>query len=105
LKLVYHTCDMCGRRMAEGQDLRFVAKIQVHASADPLEITAEDLEGDIREKMRRLIEELKDMDPQEVERSVYCAFQFDLCPRCWKRYIEDPLPRWTPADLPGEEKT
>jgi len=98
--VIYYTCDMCGKRLAGGRDLRFVAKIQLYAAADPLEISAEELTADIREKIRRLVDEMKDMDPQELQDSVFRQFQFDLCPKCRQRYIEDPLPQAAPSSAP-----
>jgi len=100
---VFYTCDMCGEQMQGGRDLHYVAKIQVYAGADPLEFTAEELKANIREKIRRLLEQMEDMDARELEESVYREFRFDLCPRCWRRYVEDPLPRWSPTSRPGRE--
>src|SRR5438128_2582195 len=40
--MITHICDRCGRPIERGQ-LRYVAKIEVFAAADPLEITLEDL--------------------------------------------------------------
>ena len=40
--MVTHICDRCGRPIEQGQ-LRYIARIQVFAAADPLEITLEDL--------------------------------------------------------------
>ena len=53
--MITHICDRCGRPIERGQ-LRYVAKIEVFAAADPLEITLEDLLRDTRREMDRLLQ-------------------------------------------------
>ena len=40
--MITHICDRCGRPLEQGQ-LRYIARIEVLAAADPLEITLDDL--------------------------------------------------------------
>ena len=86
------TCDMCGNELLIDHDVRYVAEIQVYAAYDPMELTPDDLAKDHTAEIRKLIERLEDMDPQEVQDSVYKEFRFDLCPACQRRYIKSPLP-------------
>lgn len=85
------TCDACGEALLLDADVRYVVKIQGYAAYDPLEITFDDLEKDIEGEMTRLLEVLKERDPQELEDGVHREFQFDLCPGCWRRYLRDPI--------------
>jgi len=95
------TCDLCGKPLFAGESLRYEARIQVYAAYDPLELTADDLARDHRAQIRALLKTLEQMDPQEVEESVYKEFLFDLCMACQRRYLRDPLPRQNPdAPLP-----
>ncbi len=91
--MIHYTCDMCGKVLLQGEEVRYVVKVEVAAAYDPLELTAEDLEEDHLEEMRKLVARMNEMDQQELEDQVFASFRFDLCPACQKRYLEDPLAR------------
>jgi len=86
-------CAMCGKALLVDEDVRYIVHIQVYAAYDPMELTAEDLEKDRREEIKRLVEEMGKMDPRELEDQVYKEFRFNICPPCQRAYLQDPLPR------------
>ena len=43
--------------------------------------------------MRELVEQMKRMDPEKAQDSVYRSFHFEICPACQKEYLKDPLRR------------
>lgn len=88
-------CDRCGQPIEPGQ-LRYIAKIQVFAAYDPLEITFEDLTRDHRAQIQRILEHCAGLTEEELMRDVYVDFQFDLCRACQRAYIQDPLPAAAP---------
>ena len=88
--MITHICDRCGRPLEQGQ-LRYIAKIEVFAAADPLVITLDDLLRDTRREMDDALEECEKLTEEELMRDVYVQFQFDLCPSCQKSYIMDPM--------------
>ncbi len=73
-------------------ELRYVAKIQVFAAYDPLEITFEDLTRDHTEEIDRLLEVCAGLSEEELMRDVHVEFQFDLCRACQKEYVAKPMP-------------
>lgn len=87
------TCDRCGETLLVESDVRYRVRIEVFAAYDPLELTRGDLERDLEQEMADLIERMRSMDPEELESQVYKRFDFDLCPDCQRRYLEDPLGR------------
>ena len=89
--MITQICDRCGRPIQKGQ-LRYIAKIEVLAAADPLEITLEDLLRDTRREMDALLEQCEQSSEEELMRDVYVKFKFDLCRACQKAYVADPLP-------------
>ena len=91
--MLHYSCDLCGKELLVEEDLRYVAKIEVYAAYDPLEITEEDLEEDHMEEISELIKQMDSMDEQELEDQVYKSFRFDLCPECHKKFLKDPLSR------------
>ena len=71
--------------------MRYIAKIQVFAAADPLEITLEDLLRDTRREMNRLLQQCEGLTEEELMRDVYVKFEYDLCRACQKAYVNNPL--------------
>ena len=88
--MITHICDRCGRPLEQGQ-LRYIAKIEVFAAADPLEITLDDLLRDTRRELDEALEECEKLTEEELMRDVYVQFQFDLCRSCQKSYVTDPM--------------
>lgn len=88
--MITHFCDRCGQPIEKGE-LRFVARIQVQAAADLLEITAEDLRTSRKEEIERLLKQCEGMTEEELMRDVHVEFQFDLCRRCQRAFLANPL--------------
>ena len=84
-------CDRCGRSL-EGVSLRYVARIQVYAAYDPLEITFEDLTRDHSKEIQQILEQCQDLTEEELMSDVYTEFHFDLCRPCQRSYLQNPLP-------------
>jgi hypothetical protein len=83
-------CDRCGRRISK-KAVRYIAKIQVYAAYDPLEITSKDLLRDHTEDIERLLKQCEQMTEEELMRDVYVDFEFNLCSPCQKIYVANPL--------------
>ena len=84
------TCDGCGAPLKK-HDLRYTVKIDVRAAYDEIEIGLADLVRDHDAEIRALIDQLCSQDPREVEETVYKLINLDLCPRCQRAFIRDPL--------------
>ncbi|MBI4605781.1 MAG: hypothetical protein HY721_27765 [Planctomycetes bacterium] len=85
------TCDGCGETLLLDSEVRYVLRVEGFAAYDPLEITRQDLERDLEEEMRRLLDVLAKKGAEEAQDEVHRTFQFDLCPRCWRDFLQDPL--------------
>ena len=84
-------CDACNETLLIDSTVRYVVKVEGFAAYDPLELTSEDLEKDWLREMKRAVDQLEELDSQSAQDQVHRAFQFDLCPTCWQRYLRDPL--------------
>jgi len=91
-----HICDRCGQLIQEGA-LRYIAKIQVYAAPDLLDISLEDLLNDHTAEIDRLLEQCEGLTEAELMKDVYVDFQFNLCRACQKAYVANPLPPGTRA--------
>ena len=85
------TCDACGEGLLLEEDVRYILRIEGFAAYDPMEITREDLARDLEAEGREVMEALRNLDAESAQNQVHRTFRFDLCPRCWERYGEDPL--------------
>jgi len=88
--MITHLCDRCGKAIEHDQ-VRYIAKIQVFAAADPLTITPEDLFGDHGSEMERILRQCDELSEEDLMRDVHVEFQFDLCRACQKVYVLNPL--------------
>lgn len=84
-------CDACGATLLLDDDVRYVLRIEGFAAYDPMELTRGDLERDLESEMRKLLESLESLSAEEAQDQVYRSFRLDLCPGCWRSYLEDPL--------------
>ena len=87
------TCDRCGKALLVGENVRYLVRIEVKAAYDALELTKEDLAGDLQAEIRLLLDRMKGMDPQALEDQVYKSMSFDLCMACQRGFVGDPLAR------------
>lgn len=86
--MVHYTCDMCGKSLLAEEDIRYVVKIEVYAACDA--------DMDIDEDLLDMEEDEEEMDEMEdasetLEDDEYKTFRFDLCSKCHKKYLHDPL--------------
>ena len=90
--MVHYTCDMCGRPLLADEDIRYVVKIEVYTACDAVEM---DDDEDIDEELWEMEEDdgqCEASNPAEsFENAEYKTFRFDLCTKCHKKYLQDPL--------------
>jgi hypothetical protein len=82
---------MCGRPLPVDEEIRYVVKIEVYTACDDMD-RDDDMEEEIWE-MEGGDERQDDMpNPAEsLENGEYKTFRFDLCIKCHKKYLQDPL--------------
>jgi hypothetical protein len=83
------------------RDLRYTATIDVRAAYSEMEVGLADLVRDHRREILDLLEHLRQRDPVEVEEQIYKKIKLDLCPRCQKIFIANPL-RFSPGQQPKD---
>ncbi len=89
--MIIRNCDRCGQPLAQ-KELRYIAKIQVFAAYDPLEITFEDLNHDHSREIDAILKQCAGLTEEQLMRDVYVELEFDLCRACQKAYLADPMP-------------
>ena len=86
------SCDRCGKSLLIDEEVRYQVKVVVQAAYDPMEISAEDLQGTGPESWKSLIKSLENLSAEEAQDQVYREIRFDLCPPCQKIYLTNPIP-------------
>jgi hypothetical protein len=90
-------CDRCGLSLLANEDVRYKLEIRIYAAYDPLELSSRELrETDFDAEFRRLVAACEARSPEELEAEVWKEFRFDLCGRCQREVVKDPLPRRAP---------
>jgi hypothetical protein len=84
------SCRRCGASLTPGAGNFYAVTIEAVADPTPPTFSAEDLAGDVRQKIERLLDQLKGLSEQEALDSVYRRRSFHLCGPCLRRWIEDP---------------
>jgi len=100
--MIRYRCDGCGLDLERDGSNHYILKVEAFAAAGKLEFTKQDLEKDHEAEIRRVISQLEDHSPDDIEDQVYRALRFDLCPACHRRFLAEPLaglrPRYTPSE-------
>ena len=90
--MIHYTCDGCHRSLNPENDLRYVVKMEVYVSLDPLEDEPED-DRDHLQEIQDILERLDDAESDEVGDDVYQQMRFDLCADCRRRFLRNPIGR------------
>jgi len=92
--MIRYCCDLCGTELDPKDDLRYVVKMEVYAAFDPAAVDGEeDDDRDHLEEIQEILERLDDVDDPRIGDDVYQQMRFDLCPRCRRKFVENPLGR------------
>jgi hypothetical protein len=84
-------CARCGTELTPGKGDFYVVRIEGVADPTPPEFSEDDLRRDPQAEIQRLLEELRDLSPQEAMDQVYRRLVLYLCGPCYRRWIEDPV--------------
>ncbi len=83
-------CFRCGKKLPPG-NLVYVANIRVFADFDGVLL---DPEEGVEEQMEKILEEIQDADPDELEKEVYEEFNLILCKSCRDRFVDEARHPW-----------
>jgi hypothetical protein len=87
------TCRRCGAGLRPGAGNFYRVVIEAVADPAPPDISAEDLERDVRSEIERLLTQLAGLSEEEALAQVYRRLTLYLCGRCYRDWIEDPTGR------------
>lgn len=88
--MLHFSCDLCGSQL---DDRRFVVQVEAYPAFDPDQLSPADLDEDHLEQVANQLaanDGTSDVDPESCDTK---KFRFDLCPRCHRKFVRDPLGR------------
>ena len=74
-------------------DLRYVAKMEIYAAMDSADEDEPDDDRDHLLEINEILDSIDDADFDSVGEDIYKSSQFDLCPECQRKVLENPLGR------------
>jgi hypothetical protein len=77
----------------DGEDLRYVVKIEIHAAMDPENEDEIEDDRDHLMEIEDILENAIDADCDAIGEDVYQRRRFDLCPECYRKFVQNPLGR------------
>jgi hypothetical protein len=83
-------CHRCGTELRPGEGNFYVVRIEALADPTPPSFSAEDLRRSAKAEIERLLEQMRDLSPQEAMDQVYRRLIVYLCGTCYRQWIEDP---------------
>jgi len=89
--MIRFTCDLCKLEIDPEEDLRYVVKIEIYASMDPMALDEDD--RDHLQEIQDLLERSEDLDCDQIGDDVYQQLRFDLCAECRRKFLKNPLGR------------
>ena len=83
-------CDRCTTELTPGAGNFYRVVIEAVADPAPPVISAEDMETDIGEQIKDLLERLQGLSAQEAMDQVHRRLTIYLCTPCYREWIEHP---------------
>jgi hypothetical protein len=90
--MLHFSCDRCKREL-DSDDLRYVVKIEIHAAMDP--VSEDEIEDDRDHLMEieDILENSLDEASDAIGNDIYQRRRFDMCPECYRKFVQNPLGR------------
>jgi hypothetical protein len=85
-------CDRCDGSLLVHEDVRYEVEVVVKAAYDPMELNLDAIaQADVSDELERLRGVIERTSAEELEAQVYKRMTFDLCLRCQRAFLRDPL--------------
>ena len=96
--MIHHSCDRCKQLIETETDIRYVVRIEIQASMDGFDCEIEDDRDHLLE-VEEIIDRLESHESDEVGEEIYQRQKYDLCSKCFREFIRNPLKKETNVQL------
>jgi hypothetical protein len=90
MAMLHFSCDLCGSQLDEQ---RFVVQLEAYPAFDPDQLSPADLDSDHLQQIAHQLEASEPGGEDNDDCYETKKFRFDLCPRCHRKFVRDPLGR------------
>ncbi|MFC1679272.1 hypothetical protein ACFL2T_03575 [Elusimicrobiota bacterium] len=80
------SCNRCTRSL-ENEEVYYLVKTRITSEPTEVSFTEEELAQDHEAEMRKLTEELKELDSEELQDQVYVILEYYLCVKCKDSFV------------------
>jgi hypothetical protein len=88
--MIHYSCDRCRRTIDPKEEVRYVVKLEVQAALEPVEADESDDDRDYLAEIQNILERIDD-DDAFADDQQFPRRTFDLCPECYRRFLQNPL--------------
>lgn len=88
--MLHFSCDLCGCQL---DDRRFVVKLEAFPAFDPDQLEPADLDADHLADVAQQLDTHAAANSSAEDDCGTKTLRFDLCPRCHRKFLHDPLGR------------
>lgn len=88
--MIRYECDRCGLRLRANDPRRYILRFEIYSAAGHVDLEVEDSTSP-RSTLEGVLQDLASADPDEIEDQTYRSLRFDLCDRCRRRLLSQPL--------------
>lgn len=88
--MIHYSCDRCRRTIDPKDEVRYVVKLEVHAAIEPMQLDEEDDDRDYLSEIQDILERMDDGDDEYSADPGFQRRTFDLCPECYRKFIQNP---------------
>ncbi len=94
--MIHYSCDRCKCELDPQLDLRYMVTIEIEAAVEELACDSTD-DPDHLQELEELLESSDDYCSAPFGQGIYQRKRFDLCARCYRQYMKNPLGKETSA--------
>ena len=97
--MIHFSCDSCGKTIDTALDTRYVVRMEIYATMDPVESDDTEDDRDHLLEVHEILERQLADESEEISDDVYHKRRYDLCPECYQRFVKNPVCREPVAHL------
>ncbi len=91
--MIHYSCDRCKRVLNSEEDLRYVVKMEMYASMEPIDMDEVEDDRDHLLEVHEILERMEDSESDLIGDDVYQKKRFDLCSECYRDFAKCPVGR------------
>jgi hypothetical protein len=89
--MIHYSCDRCRKTIDPQDEVRYIVNLEVHAAIEPVDLDEDEDDRDYLEEIQEILEKLEDVADEPIRRHGSSQRTFDLCPACYRKFIQNPV--------------